>query len=266
MGNVDLALTADAFAVSTGSEAVAGLRAATGDARRVRMMVNGSTGWTVTPATRMDMSLALGARVDGGDGETGLGAEMAGALSLSNRRIGLDVEVRSHWLAAHRGRDFREGGLSLALRLDPGADRKGLNLALTPAWGENAARGVEALWNGERMMAYRNESNGQEGLDWRPKRTRATLGYGLDPWGGRGRLEPFVDLDVEDLGLHRFGGGLRFNLPYGPDGSAGFLARNLRLELLGEFRLTGRSAVNGKSATRGMGGDYRFGLSFFRNF
>ena len=125
VGNVDLALTADAFVVSTVSDAVAGLRATTGDARRVRMMVNGSTGWSVTPDTRMDMSLALGARVDGGDVETGLGAELAGALALSNRRIGLDVEVRSHWLAAHQEGDFREGGLSLALRLDPGSDREG---------------------------------------------------------------------------------------------------------------------------------------------
>ena len=182
VGNVDLALTADAFAVSTVSEAVAGLRSATGDARRVRMMVNGSTGWSVTPDTRMDLSLALGARLDGGGAETGMGTELAGALAFTNRRIGLDVEVRSHWLAAHQDRDYREGGLSLALRLDPGSDRKGLALSLAPEWGRNASSGVESLWKDHRMMAHRNPLGGREELDWRPGRTRAALAYGLETW------------------------------------------------------------------------------------
>ena len=266
--NVDLALTADAFAVSTGSEALAGLRATTGNARRVRMMVNGSTGWSVTPDTRMDLSLALGARLDGGDVEAGLGAELAGALSITNRRIGLDVEIRSRWLAAHQDRDFRERGLSLALGLDPGSDNRGLTLSLSPAWGENAGSGVEALWKGERKMAYRSAAGGREveALDWRPSRTRAMLGYGLRTPGGRGGMEPFVELDVKDMGLHRLGGGLRLNAADDPDGAPGFLARNLRLELLGEYRLSGRSDAIGESATMGGGGYYRFGLSLFRDF
>ena len=264
--NVDLALTADAFAVSTVSEAVAGLRAAAGDARRIRMMVNGGTGWSVTPDTRMDLSLALGARVDGGDVESGLGAELAGALSLSNRRIGLDVEVRSHWLAAHQDRDFKEGGLSLALRLDPGSDKKGLAMSLAPEWGENAASGVESLWKGERMTAYHNRRDGRGALGWRPNRTRAALGYGLEAWGGRGRMEPFVELDVEDLGLHRLGGGLRLNVPGASDGSSGALTSNLQLQLRGEYRLPRQdSGIDGSRA--GVGSpDYRVGLSLFRNF
>ena len=268
VSNVDLALTADAFAVSTSSEALAGLRATAGDARRVRMMVNGSTGWSVTPDTRMDLSLALGARLDGGDVEAGLGAELAGALSITNRRVGLDVEIRSRWLAAHQDRHFRERGLSLALGLDPGSDNRGLTLSLSPAWGENAGSGVEALWKGERTMAYRSAAAGREGeaLDWRPSRTRAALGYGLRTQRGRGGMEPFVELDVKDMGLHRLGGGLRLNVAGGPDGSQGFLARSLRLELLGEYRLSGRSAAIGESATTGGGGYYRFGLSLFRDF
>ena len=268
VGNVDLALTGDAFAVSTVSEAVAGLRAATGDARRVRLMVNGSTGWSLTPDTQMDLSLAMGARVDGGDVESGLGTELAGALSLSNRRMGLDVEVRSHWLAAHRDRDFREGGLSLALRLDPGSDKKGLALSLSQAWGENAGSGVESLWNGERMMAYRNRNDHRHGLDWRPNRTRAALGYGMETSGGRGRLEPFVELDAKDLGLHRLGGGLRLNVPgsSNANGSTGFLAGNLQLELLGEYRVPPENSVTGASATRVGARDYRVGFTLYRNF
>ena len=265
VGNVDVALTADAFAVSTSSEAVAGLRAATGDARRVRMMVNGSTDWSVTPDSRMNLRLALGARVDGGDAETGLGAEMAGVLSFSNRRIGLDLEVGSHWLLAHQDRNFREGGLSLALRLDPGADNKGLALFLEPEWGKNAASGVESTWNGERMSAYRDDGDAREALDWRPRRARAGLDYGLETWGGR-RLAPFVELDVAGAGIRRLGGGLRLNVPGSTNWSAGVLSRDLQLELLGEFRLPGHGTGMGGPGARVGTRDYRVGLSLFRNF
>ncbi len=259
VGRVDLALTADAFAVNTGSEAVAGLRAATGDARRVRMMVNGSTAWSVTTDTRMDLRLALGARFDGGDVETGLGTELAGALSLANRPIGLDVEIRSHWLAAHQDRDFREGGLSLALRLDPGADNRGLTLFIEPAWGQHAAGGVDGLWNGDRMTAYRHGTDGPEASDWRPNRARAGMGYGLETLGGRGRLAPFVEMDVADAGIQRLGGGLRLNGPGSANGSAGIMSRDLRLELRCEYGLPRQGF--------GMGGNgARVGLLLFRNF
>ncbi len=266
LGNVDLALTADAFAVSTASETVAGLSGASGDAQRVRMMVNGSTDWSVTPDTRMDLSLAMGARVDGGDADTGLGTELAGALSLANRRMGLDLEVRSHWLVAHQDRNFKEGGLSLALRLDPGSDNKGLALFLEPSWGKNAGAGADALWKGERMMAFRHGTDGQEDLDWRPNRARAALGYGMETWGGRGRLEPFVELDVEDAGLRRLGGGLRLGVPGASNGSAAALTNDLRLELLGEYRLPRQVSVTGESAARVGTPDYRVGFSVSRNF
>ena len=266
LGNVDLALTADAFAVSTASETVAGLSGTSGDAQRVRMMVNGSTDWSVTPDTRMDLSLAMGARVDGGDADTGLGTELAGALSLANRRMGLDLEVRSHWLVAHQDRNFKEGGLSLALRLDPGSDNKGLALFLEPSWGKNAGAGADALWKGERMMAFRHGTDGQEDLDWRPNRARAALGYGMETWGGRGRLEPFVELDVEDAGLRRLGGGLRLGVPGASNGSAAALTNDLRLELLGEYRLPRQVSVTGESAARVGTPDYRVGFSVSRNF
>jgi hypothetical protein len=214
----------------------------------------------------MNVSLALGARVDGGDVETGLGTELAGALSLANRRIGLDVEIRSHWLAAHQDRNFREGGLSLALRLDPGSDNRGLALFIEPAWGKNAARGVDGLWNGERMPAYRNGTNGPEELGWRPDRARAGMGYELETWGGRGRLAPFVELDVAGVGVHRLGGGLRLDVPGASNGSASILSRNLQLELLGEVRLPRHGTGMGGSGARVGTSDYRVGLSLFRNF
>ena len=114
-------------------------------------------------------------------------------------------------------------------------------------------------------MAYRSAGGGREALDWRPSRTRATLGYGLATQGGRGGMEPFVELDVKDMGLHRLGGGLRLNVWGDSEGAAGVFNSGLRLELLGEYRISGQSAVMGASTTRDGGGDYRFGLSLFRD-
>ena len=119
LGAVDLGLKADAFAVSVGSEAVEGLRVANGDAQRARLMLDGSTDWSLSSHSRLTPSVELGARMDGGDAETGLGAELAGGASFANQRLGLVVEARGHWLIAHQDRDFKERGARLTIRLDP---------------------------------------------------------------------------------------------------------------------------------------------------
>ena len=71
LGAVDLALKADAFTVSIGSEAVEGVRAVNGDARRARLILEGSTDWSLSSNTRLIPKVELGARLDGGDADTG---------------------------------------------------------------------------------------------------------------------------------------------------------------------------------------------------
>ena len=265
LGAVDLALKADAFAVSVGSEAVEGLQAVNGDARRARLMLDSSTDWDLSPHTRLTPSLALGVRLDGGDAENGLGAELAGGASLANRRLGLEVEARGHWLMAHQARDFKERGASLAVRLDPGADRKGWGFSLAPLWGDaGGSAAADSLWRSERMPAGRYGGDRSEALRWRPNRAQAALSYGLSTWGGRGRLGPFARLHLEGTGSPRLGGGLRFDVLGALDAPADTSAGGLQLEFFGDYRRRLQDSAGGLYAAQGglSAGpvDYRLGL------
>ncbi len=266
LGAVDLALKADAFAVSIGSEAVEGLRVANGDTQRTRLMLEGRTDWSLSSHSTLTPSLGLGARMDGGDAETGLGAELAGGASFANRRLGLVVEAGGHWLIAHQDRNFKERGARLAVRLDPGADGKGWGFTLAPLWGNNSG-GSEALWRNNRMLsAGRNRMDGRDGVHWQPDRTQAALSYGLETWGGRGRLGPFARMDLEDTNFPSLGGGMRLDVLGAPETSAEEVTDGLRLELFGDYQRRRQSRSAGLAAGPAGSYEYRFGIGFVLNF
>ncbi|MCY4431311.1 MAG: Ig-like domain-containing protein [Rhodospirillales bacterium] len=267
LGAVDLALKADAFTVSIGSEAVEGVRAVNGDARRARLILEGSTDWSLSSNTRLTPKVELGARLDGGDADTGLGADLAGGVSLDNRRLGLEVEARGHWLVAHQARNFKERGASLAVRLDPGSDRKGWGFSLAPLWGNNGG-GADALWRSEGMLDNRHRGDRSEAVSWRPNRAQADLSYGLSTRGGRGRLIPFARLQQETAGSPRLGGGLAFDVMSTPDAPAAMPSDGLRLELFGDYRHRRPDMAGGLDAAQiaepaspsAGKADYRFGI------
>ena len=265
LGAVDLGLKADAFVVSVGSEAVEGLRVVKGNTHRARLMLDGSTDWTLSSYTRVTPSVELGARMDGGDAETGLGAELAGGVSFANQRLGLVVEARGHWLIAHQDRDFKERGARLAIRLDPGADGKGWGFSLAPLWG-NASGGADTLWRSERMLVGRNRVDGREGVHWRPDRTQAALSYGLETWGGRGRLGPFAKMGLEDTDSPRLGGGLRLDVLGASEAVSEEATDGLRLELFGDYHRRRQDLSAGLSAGTTDSSDYRLGIGLVLNF
>ncbi len=265
LGAVDLALKADAFAVSVGSEAVGGLKAVNGHTQRARLMLEGRTDWALSSNSRLTPSLEVGARMDGGDAETGIGAELAGGASFANRRLGLVVEARGHWLVAHQDRNFRERGARLTVRLDPGADGKGWGFSLAPLWG-NTSGGADALWRSEQMPVGRNRTEEQTGVHLRPNRTQADLSYGLETWGGRGRLGPFAKMDLEGLDSPRLGGGLRLEVPGASKSISEMVADGLRLELFGDYRRRRPDPAAGLSAGPSGSPDYRIGISLVLNF
>ncbi len=269
LGGVDLALKGDAFAVGIGTEAVAGLRTVNGDARRVRMMLEGSSDFAVSPDSQLTPSLELGVRLDGGDADTGLGAEVAGGLSYMNRRLGLGVEARGHGLLAHQAGDFKEQGVSLAVRLDPGADRKGWSLQLAPVWGAQGG-GAEAMWRDQAMRMGGSAGDRREELSWRPERAQAAVGYGFGAWRARSVLEPFAMMSLEGRGSLRMGGGMKLEIPGLSDspgrGLMGHRDRGLHLEITGDYRPPRRSMDRGLSSAGTASPDYRIGASFFVTF
>ncbi len=127
---------------------------------------------------------AVALRQDGGDGVTGTGMDVSGGVRLSapGSRFGLDAS--GHWLALHSEDDTRERGASLEARLAPGADGRGLSLALGPAWGQQQ---VGALAR-ERLF---DEAQGDNDT---PQRLSliARTGYGFAAAGGL--LTPFADM------------------------------------------------------------------------
>ena len=266
LGSVDLALKADAFAVSVGSEAVQTVRSGRGEAQRMRLLVDASTGWAVSPNLQMAPSLEMGLRMDGGDAETGLGAEVAGGVTLANQRLGLEVEARGHWLVAHQDRRFRERGLSLAVSLDPGSDGKGWRFLMRPLWGRQSS-GPQALWQNDSTLRMHPGPEEGEQLGWNPNRTQAALSYEMQTWGDRGRLGPFARLESEPQGSPRLGGGLRLEIAGSPVGLTGeSQSTGLRLELFGDHQRARRGAGSGLPPAQAANPDHRLGASLTLTF
>ena len=270
LGGVDLALKGDAFAVSIGSEGVSGLRTVRGGAQRTRLMLEGSRSLELSPGNRLTPILEVGVRLDGGDAETGAGAELAGGVSYLNGRSGLSVEARGHWLVAHQAQDFRERGFGVTVRLDPGADGTGWSLQVTPQWG-TAGGGADTLWGNDGMMAGGPAGGMGEEMGWSPGYAQADLAYGMAAWRGRGLLTPFARVDSQGSGMLLMGGGLRFELPgKGGGGSqrmSGPMSRGLRLELSGVHSRSRSSSDPGQLPQQQQGpvGDFGVAVSLSLN-
>ena len=198
---VGVAARADAFAVRLQPEENEELARVRADARRLRLLLEGTVNWTLTPQSRLTPSLEVGGRWDGGDAERGLGAEVGGGLHYAHQNNGLDVEVRGRRLLAHGESAFKDWGASVVLRLAPG-DRRGLGLELEPAWGRGARQqSAQDLWRDE-QAAPALESD--RSASRRPDRTDLRLSYGLEHPAGT--LTPFGEWALDrEAGSLRLG-------------------------------------------------------------
>ena len=114
-GGLELAVTPDAMAARTTSEAVPGLAASRSDVTRLRLGLEGAwRGGGFVP------TLGLALRHDGGDAETGFGIEASGGVAWSDPGSGFSVELKGRTLFAHADDDVRERGISFALVRAPG--------------------------------------------------------------------------------------------------------------------------------------------------
>ena len=186
-GGVDLAAKTDAFAVQLTPEAGAGSMA-----QRLRLAVESRMNWRISPYGSFQPNVELGVRWDGGDGETGPGAEVAGGLTYINERYGLHVEARGRRLLAHREHHVGLWGGSLMVRRQS-ADLQGLQVAFGPSWGEADSQ-VESLWRGQLMRAGTGT----------PHELTLTSGYGLN-LSAASQLTPFVEAGTGPMQRLRVG-------------------------------------------------------------
>ena len=143
---------------------------------------------------------ALSTRHDGGDGQTGVGLEVAGGVRLNAGRV--RVEAQGRMLALHTATDYEERGTSVTATVGSGLQEPGLSASLRPRWGA-PGYGAESLWQ-DHLQSYSQGSAGDDfGVDGR-------VGYGvrlpgerlLTPFGGYGRMRGSQRLQVgANLGL-----------------------------------------------------------------
>ena len=175
-GAFGLALNGDAFAV--GMSAEDGERE--GTASRARALLEAS--WTTGG---LKLATQAGARYDGGDADTGGGAETGASVGYAAH--GLDLDLRGR-LALGSGR-HREWGAALRLAFDPGTRGEGFRLALSPKHGHDRS-GVHGLMDGGTLHAVTPAT----GRDWR---LDAEAGYGIGNSGTGGALDGYTRLSAD---------------------------------------------------------------------
>ena len=145
-GGFQLATRTDAMLTRTTSDKVAEMESAEADAHRLRLVLEGSRGFTWAEGRRLTPTMEVGLRHDWGDAETGFGLELGGRVRYADPALGLTIDAAVRGLLAHEDSDYKEWGASGTVRVAPGAMGQGLSLTLAPAWGATAS-GVDGLWS-----------------------------------------------------------------------------------------------------------------------
>ena len=168
---------------------------------RQRFMVEGAHARKLASGATFTSSLEAGVRNDTGDGETGAGAQVGGALRYEDAASRLTVEGRVRTLVSHSG-DTAETGVSGLVRIAPNASGHGLALALEPSWGQTASS-VQQLWeSGIRA----GTSGGAQA------RLNAEVGYGFDAPRGLGVVTPYTGLEFTGNGSRSWRMGARWQV------------------------------------------------------
>ena len=155
------------------------------DASLARVSVEASRTSELVGGGMFSPSLSLGARHDGGDGNTGTGAELSGGVRYENAATGVGASASVYGLFGRN--DYEEWGLSGLLQLSPGTDGRGLSVTLRPGYGSGGKDTGRVWTQGMRAEDASSAPTDPSG------RLDARLGYGLwapwssgliTPWGG----------------------------------------------------------------------------------
>ena len=188
VGRVDLAVKMDAFLVQMQSEEHDYMPGVAAETSRVRLALEGTRSFAFGNGSALSASLELGGRADGGDAETGAGAELGAQIAYMHP-TGVDVQARGHMLLAHEESEFGQWGAGLTVNFDWGTPGEGLFFAFAPTWGAPAT-GAEGMWSSTRaaqtMLTAGNADPGMN-LDSR-------VGYGLNLPSGQGTMTLFSEM------------------------------------------------------------------------
>ena len=141
--------------------------------------------------------MEIGLRHDGGDAETGFGADVAAGIAWQDAERGLGAELRGRGLLAHEAKAFGERGLSVSFAWDPVTGDRGPRLSLIQTVGVAAQGGVDALFGRTTLAGLAANDNGDELL---LRRLAARFGYGLPTLGDRFTATPEIAVGQSDAG------------------------------------------------------------------
>ena len=197
-GGFELAVTSDAMAVETTSDEVRGSRGslAASEAGVTRLRAGLEGRWRGIGS--LEPSFEIGVRQDGGDAETGFGADIGAGLTWREPALGIEAGLDARGLLTHEDGGFRERGFAGSFAWDPDpASDLGPKLALRQTVGTSATGGVDALLrpdSAQGLLAV----NDDEGDDLGTRRLEAELGYGLSTFGGRYTTTPAVGFGLTE--------------------------------------------------------------------
>ena len=205
-GGFQLATRTDAMLTRTSSDAVAGMASGDAEAHRLRLVLEGSRGFTWAEGRRLTPTMEVGLRHDWGDAETGFGLELGGRVQYADPALGLTIDAAVRGLLAHEDDDYQEWGASGTVRVAPGAGGHGLSLTLAPAWGATAS-GVDGLWSRQTTAGLAPQGTRQTPAG----RLTAEVGYGFAPFD-TGLLTPYAGTVLSDGAARTYRVGTRLQL------------------------------------------------------
>ena len=164
------------------SAAAGNLESAEADVTRLRLGLEGSWPLALGKGTTVTPRLALGVRHDGGDAETGFGADIGGGVTLSAPTEGLTISLEGRGLLTHEAAGLRDRGIAGRLVWDPPPSTgRGPKLTLAQTIGAGASGGKDALLTRTTLEGLAANDNGD---DLGQRRLDLRAGYGLAMFGG----------------------------------------------------------------------------------
>ena len=136
----------DTLFVRTTSDGGRGIEAVEADVSRVRLGVEGSLGHALGDGGMLRPLIEAGIRRDGGDAETGFGADLGAGLQFSDTSGELSMQIMGRTLIVHEAGGFQDWGVSGSIRYDPYPDSpRGLMISLAHSAGGASDGGADAL-------------------------------------------------------------------------------------------------------------------------
>ena len=201
---VSLAVKGEGSAAQLKTAAVGTLEAVMASIQRLRLALEVQGVTVQDSGEQFTQSVALGIRHDGGDGDTGLGAELDGELGWSASATGVTLKAIGHVLLAHQS-DLKEWGVGGLIRYASGSSEgRGLSLRLQPSYGAESGNGQ--LWE-HQVTELESESD-----DAPEARLAMRLDWGLPALSGRGLLTPYGNFELSEDGERIYRLGSRFEL------------------------------------------------------